>query len=160
MAVIGDVSTNKSFGVPLWYDHPTFYDHSPHAIKGKLRVANWPTNHIDPTVTPSLNCVFVSLFFVGTFSRHLKSFPPPITDAHVLGMQLPQWTGVIPGTSKDMVSGTHTIPILFPYYSHIFRDSGLGLGNSMGKGSHYWGVPENPTDKICHHNHRVGHGQQ
>ena len=38
-----------------------------------------------------------------------------------------------------------------PYYSHIFRDS---YGSGMGivwvpltiRGSHYWGVPENPID--------------
>ena len=42
--------------------------------------------------------------------------------------------------------------VSFPYYSHIFRDSnmGVGLGNSMGpayhKGVPFLGVPENPID--------------
>ena len=49
-----------------------------------------------------------------------------------------------PGGNPFMVS--------FPYYSHISRDS---YGSGMGivwetyctiKESHYWGVPENPTD--------------
>ena len=46
--------------------------------------------------------------------------------------------GVIPGTPKDTGPPYGSYD---PYYSHIFRDSGLGvgLGNSMGKGSHYWG---------------------
>ena len=35
------------------------------------------------------------------------------------------------------------LPILFPYHSHIFTNS---YGNSMGKGSQYWGVPENSID--------------
>ena len=46
--------------------------------------------------------------------------------------------GDLPGTPKDMglPYGKRN-----PYYSHIFRDSGLGvgLGNSMGRGSHYFG---------------------
>ena len=34
-----------------------------------------------------------------------------------------------------------------PYHSHILRDSymGVGLGNSMGKGSHYWGSLKIPS---------------
>ena len=41
------------------------------------------------------------------------------------------------GTPLWIFIMTHTIPISL----YIFRDSGLGvgLGNSMGKGSHYWG---------------------
>ena len=44
-----------------------------------------------------------------------------------------------PGTPKDMGPPYGKRD---PYYSHIFRDSnmGVGLGNSMGvKGSHSWG---------------------
>ena len=44
------------------------------------------------------------------------------------------------------------LPILFPYHSHIFRDS---YGNGMGivweayhKGVPLLGVPEDPTDKM------------
>ena len=43
----------------------------------------------------------------------------------------------------------------FPYYSHIFRDSNMGVGgmgivwNSMGKGSFFFGgVPENSTEVV------------
>ena len=35
---------------------------------------------------------------------------------------------------------------------------GVGLGNSMGKGSHYWGVPENPTEGFDFLLSKVGHG--
>ncbi len=42
------------------------------------------------------------------------------------------------------------LPILFPYHSHIFRDSyGSGMGivwEAYHKGIQLLGVPENPTD--------------
>ena len=49
---------------------------------------------------------------------------------------------MIPGTPHGK------LPILFPYHSHIFRDSyGSGMGIVWGpRGPMSLGVPENPTD--------------
>ena len=46
------------------------------------------------------------------------------------------------GKKSRVISGK--LPILFPYHSHIFRDS---YGNSMGKGSQYWGSLKIPLKK-------------
>ena len=64
---------------------------------------------------------------------------------------------VIPGTPNN---GTPFM-VSFPYYSHIFRDSnmGVGLGNSMGPAYHKgvpcpWGSLEIPLiGTVDHYNH-------